>query len=188
MIRKILFPLLATMIVLLALKAAGALVLQLSPALAKTRTYLSGDEQFQDSLNVVSQAYLLYIPAPGFSSHGIVQHNEQGYRGDAVPFARQANSFRVLFMGGSTTYGEAVENPQDSYPARFGQRMQADPAFAGRRIEIINAGVRWGTTAEILTHYLLKFRYYQPDVVVINPGGNDPSSYATPPYHPDYSN
>lgn len=60
--------------------------------------------------------------------------------------------------------------------------------FAQRKIEIINAGVRWGTTAEILNHYLLKFRYYRPDVVVLNPGGNDPAAYMAAPYHPDYSN
>lgn len=186
--RKILFSVISFLLVVLVMELAGAVILHLYPAINKTRHYLAGEAQFQDALNVVSQAYLLYIPAPGFKSHDMIQHNAQGYRGDAVPFARQADSLRVLFMGGSTTYGEAVQDPQDSYPAQFGKRLRADPAFASRNIEIINAGVRWGTSAEILTHYLLKYRYYQPDMVVINPGGNDPSGYATPPYHPDYSN
>jgi len=186
--RKVFFPLTGFLLAVLLLEVVGTFILRMYPAIAKTREYLSGETQFSDALNVVSQAYLLYIPTPSFKSHDAIQHNAQGYRGEAVPFARPQNSLRVLFMGGSTTYGEAVENPQDSYPAQLGKLLQADRAFADRSIEIINAGVRWGTTAEILTHYLLKFRYYQPDIVVLNPGGNDPSAYATPPYHPDYSN
>lgn len=66
--------------------------------------------------------------------------------------------------------------------------LRQDARFSGKKIEIINAGLRFGTTAEILTHYTLKFRYYKPDVVVINPGGNDPVAYVIDNYQPDYSN
>lgn len=186
--RQILFPFLLFCMVVSVFEAAGMVLLRVYPAIEKTRQCLAGDVAFSDALNTVSQAYLLYIPAPGFSSNGVVQHNAQGYRGDSVPLVRSPDSLRILFMGGSTTYGEAVQHPHDSYPAQFGVRLAADARFGHKKIEIINAGVRWGTTAEILNHYLLKFRYYRPDIVVLNPGGNDPAAYASAPYHPDYSN
>jgi lysophospholipase L1-like esterase len=149
---------------------------------------LQGKLKAETDVNATPQAYLLYIPTPGFSSKNFLQNNTQGYRGEAVSLARKPDTLRILFLGGSTTYGEGVENPADTYPAQLGNLLRQDVRFAGKQIEIINAGLRWGTTAEILTHYLLKFRYYHPDLVVINPGGNDPVAYTTPAYQPDYSN
>lgn len=185
--RHVLFSLFALLLVLVLLEGAGGWLLSRQPALAATRELLLGERLPETDVNATPQAYLLYIPTPGFTSHGFQQNNSQGYRGPAIPVQRTPGGFRVLFLGGSTTYGEGVHDPAASYPARLGELLQADPALAGRQVEILNAGLRWGTTAEILTHYLLKFRYYRPDLVVINPGGNDPVAYTTPAYQPDYS-
>lgn len=53
--------------------------------------------------------------------------------------------------------------------------------------EVINAGVPWGTSAELLTHYHFKFHYYNPDIVAIMTGANDAEANTRPFYHPDYS-
>ena len=53
---------------------------------------------------------------------------------------------------------------------------------------MINAGLIDGTTAELLTHYHFKYQYYQPDLVVLNTGGNDAvTADASIYYQPDYS-
>jgi len=169
------------------LEGAALLLFRIDPNLDKSRRYLLGSQQYVDGLNVVPQAYLLYIPAPGFQSKGYQQHNDQGYRGKPVPLGREPGSLRILFMGGSTTYGEGVDNPDDAYPAQVGALLEDKHYFPSHNIEIINAGLRWGTSAEILTHYLMKYRYYKPDLVVINTGGNDVSGYNRY-YHPDLSN
>lgn len=180
------------MLVLIAifLEAIAAFVLKRYPDIETTRQYLRGEQQFQLDMNSIPQAYLLYIPAPNYVTpwNKIKQNNAEGYRGESIPLARSADSLRILFMGGSTTYGEGVQRPEDAFPAQVGKLLRNDLRFAGKNIEIINAGLRFGTTAEILTHYLLKFRYYRPDMVVINPGGNDPISYFIHEYEPDYSN
>jgi len=178
----------AVLLVAVLLEGVGYWILHTYPAIEKTRELLQGTIQPETDVNATPQAYLLYIPTPNFSSHGFQQNNSQGYRGSAVPLAHPPNTLRVLFLGGSTTYGEGVDNPEDSYPAQLGKLLQQDENFSGKNIEIINAGLRYGTTAEILTHYLLKYRYYKPDVVIINPGGNDPVAYVTKFYQPDYSN
>lgn len=158
------------------------------PSISSTRELLLGDKLAQTDVNATSQAYLLYIPTPNFTANGVQQNNAQGYRGEAISVQRSANTLRVLFLGGSTTYGEGVNHASEAYPAQLGLLLQQSPAFSNRQIEILNAGLRWGTSAEILTHYLLKFRYYHPDLVIINPGGNDPAAYTTLNYQPDYSN
>jgi lysophospholipase L1-like esterase len=185
--KALLFSAMACLLVIALLEGVGSWVLHRFPAIAMTRELLAGEKIAETDVNATPQAYLLYIPTPGFVANGIQQNNMQGYRGDAIPLQRQPDSLRVLFLGGSTTYGEGVHQPSETYPAQLGVLLQQDPALAGRRVEIINAGLRWGTTAEILTHYLLKYRYYRPDLVVINPGGNDPVAYTTPGYQPDYS-
>ena len=139
--------------------------------------------------NVVSQAYLLYVPAPGFTSGGVEQHNAHAYRGPIVPLDRAPGKLRVLFMGGSTTYGWLIRRPEQTYPAEVGrilERTDLGPDIDG--IEVINAGLPFGTSAEILTHYLFKYRYYRPDVLVLNTGGNDAQGTGNPRiYQPDYS-
>jgi lysophospholipase L1-like esterase len=177
--------------VLLGIEAVGWYVLGAVPDMEKTRRLLLSNKPSQAWLNTVSQPYLLYISAPNYSKGGFKQHNAQGYRGEAVPLRRQSdNTLRILFMGGSTTYGEGVLDPMDAYPAQVGRMLAQDPDFSGIKIEVINAGIRYGTSAEMLTHYLFKYRYYKPDLVVMNPGGNDPIVYRTryAKYHPDFSN
>lgn len=188
-LKNVSFYLVLLVLLAVVLECMAALVLRLYPDIEHTRDYLRGKTQQQLSMNSVAQPYLLYIPAPGYvdPKTGIQQNNADGYRGDVVPLQRENNTFRVLFLGGSTTYGEGVERPEEAYPARLGELLQQDPAFVGKKVEVINAGLRFGTTAEIITHYLLKFRYYKPDAVIINPGGNDPVAYLFSSYQPDYS-
>lgn len=188
--KKIIFFLIMLMSIVIVIEAVAAFILKQNPDIETTRKYLRGEQQMQLDMNSVSQAYLLYIPAPNYvtPTDNIKQNNAEGYRGEAVPLQRASNSLRILFMGGSTTYGEGVANPRDAFPAQVGSLLQKDVRFAGKKVEVINAGLRFGTTAEILTHYLLKFRYYRPDMVVINPGGNDPVAYVVHEYEPDYSN
>jgi lysophospholipase L1-like esterase len=185
--RESIFSLIGITIAVIFIEISGGVILHFYPNVEKARELLQGKIVAETSVNATPQAYLLYIPTPLFTSNNIVQNNADGYRGKAVTVERTPNSFRILFMGGSTTYGEGVEHPDDSYPAQLGKLLTADAEFSGKNIEVINAGLRWGTSAEILTHYLLKYRYYKPDLVILNPGGNDPEAYAARSYQPDYS-
>ncbi len=186
--RKFFFSFMLVLFVALFFEVVGAALLKKYPHIELSRELLAGKQQLDAGLNSIPQAFLLYIPRPNFSSDGYAQHNAHGYRGPQIPLHRKPHTLRVLFMGGSTTYGEGVKNPADSYPAQLGKLLERDPLLQGMQVEVINAGLRGGTSAEILTHYLLKYRYYRPDIVVLNPGGNDPVAYFVPTYHPDYSN
>jgi lysophospholipase L1-like esterase len=90
-------------------------------------------------------------------------------------------------MGGSTTYGEGSAKANETYPAYLETLLANDLPTGWKGIEVINAGIPYGTTAEILTQYQFKFHYYRPDLVILNPGGNDAVGLVLPHYHPDYS-
>ncbi len=149
--------------------------------LEATRLRLSGEVTAKANKDgVIGQPYLLYVPSPGFRDH-----NEQGYRGEAVPMHRQPNTLRVLCMGGSTTYGYGSRARGTSYPAQLEKILDAERPEGVVDVEVINAGLVDATTAELLTHYHFKFHYFRPDLVIINTGGNDPGVNAN--YQPDYS-
>jgi hypothetical protein len=66
----------------------------------------------------MSLPYLGYVPYPGYKNHGIVQHNEDSYRGNKVPL-QKGKKIRVLCLGGSTTYGHGVAYPHETFPAQL---------------------------------------------------------------------
>lgn len=135
---------------------------------------------------IIGQPYLLYVPAPDYTS-GRNYHNSQGYRGSAVTMRRTPGVTRVLCLGGSTTYGNSVDAPEEAYPARLAEFLNRQKPESVDRVEVINGGLEYATTAELLTHYHFKFHYYRPDLVVINTGGNDGLPPSTSNYQPDYS-
>ncbi len=135
---------------------------------------------------LIGQSYLNYVPAPNFEDDFGIQHNPHGYRGALVEVARRENTLRILCLGGSTTYSWRVERPDQAYPAQLERVLAASPPGNYRDVEVINAGLPWGTSAELLTHYHFKYHYYKPDWVVIHTGLNDAQAFDAPFYQPDY--
>jgi len=157
----------------------------LEPLRAALAGELLPEATFQRS---IPQPYLLYAPAPGHrSSTGEVDHNMQGYRGRPVELKKTPDLVRVLCLGGSTTYGWRVASAEEAFPAQLEKLLNSGPPGGGRRYEVINAGLPFGTSAELLTHYHFKFHYFQPDIVIIHTGGNDALALDRGHYHPDYS-
>lgn len=186
-LRRISFALAMAVGVALTLELAARLVFAGLPDFERTRQALRGElgegARFQRS---VGQPYLLYLPAPSFSDEHGVQHNRDGYRGERVPLARTEGVLRLLFLGGSTTYGWKVPKATETYPAQIGALLREDLPGGASDVEIINGGLPWGTSAEMLTHYLFKYHYYRPDLVVIHAGANDATAMLAPGYQPDY--
>ncbi|MBS1593828.1 MAG: SGNH/GDSL hydrolase family protein [Bacteroidetes bacterium] len=144
----------------------------------KVRAMLIGDTAADQRARYLSQPYLGYIPDPGYAAHGEVQHNDAGYRGEKIPLVR-SRKLRILCLGGSTTYGLGVPLPYQTYPARLSfllnKVIKEDSAlhtmYGGA--EVLNAGLEAGTSAEELEQYLMKYRYYRPDIVIVHSGVND---------------
>lgn len=144
-------------------------------------------ENLRSSRRVIGQPYLNYALAPDFKDGDGSQHNAHGQRGPLVPMERQPGTLRVLCLGGSTTYGWSVRRPDEAYPGQLQALLAAKPPPGYSEVEVINAGLPWGTSAELLTHYHFKFHYYRPDWVVLHVGINDAQAIDADNFHPDYS-
>lgn len=185
--RKVVLWLALLSVTLLGGEGLARLTFALVPRLQKTRALLAGELVPVSYQGTIGQAYLHYVPAPLFEQDGFRQHNEHGYRGKLVPVERTPGVARILCLGGSTTYGWGEPDPDQSYPAHLERILRESPLPGWRDVEVINAGLPWGTTAELLTHYQFKFAYYLPDLVIVNAGGNDARGTVIPGYQPDYS-
>lgn len=91
----------------------------------------------------------------------------RAYR-DKVYDRAKSTAFRIVCLGGSTTYGHNLR-PESAWPA-VTERLLRE---RGYDVEVINAGMPWYATAHSLANYVLHMRYYEPDVVVVMHGVND---------------
>jgi len=111
---------------------------------------------------------------PGFSIS--VKINSSGYRDEEVKNPKPSNSYRILAIGDSFTWGLGVE-AEDSWVEQL-QSMLNDsrirnPVFQDKRIEIINTGVgSWNTEVEyaFLKNKGIKL---EPDAVILGFLSND---------------
>lgn len=154
-----------------------------------------GSNPFEQGVSkYISQPYLNYIPNPQYDGKSYIkilnsddtdqydtvkfnQHNAHGYRGALVPVKKQSK-YRILCMGGSTTYGTGVYNPKNTYPAQLEKILNqwhksGKLILAKNGVEVLNAGLEAGNSAEELMQYLFKYRYYKPDLTILHSGGND---------------
>ena len=144
-------------------------------------------EGLRSGRRVIGQSYLNYAPAPEFKDGDGQQHNAHGYRGPLVPLQRKPGTLRILCLGGSTTYGWSVRRPEEAYPGQLQKVLAAALPAGYSGVEVINAGLPWGTSAEWLTHYHFKYHQHRADWVIIHAGINDAQAIDARHFHPDYS-
>ena len=148
---------------------------------------LGSDKAAPLAFRLAGQPYLTIVPAPNVTDKFGPQHNKDGYRGKLYPMERQPNTARIVCLGGSTTYCWIVDRADETYPAQLENVLDTRKPAGVDDVEVINGGTISATTAELLAYYHFKFKYYRPDLVIINTGGNDATTEDTEFYQPDYS-
>ncbi len=192
--RKLAFTGILVIFIITLLEITGQVMISRTYGYSKMRMFLLGKSDTDNLPRLTAHPYLNYICTPNYSQAGYQWHNKYGYRGDTVPFFRDSTAYRILFLGGSTTYSYFIERTENTFPEQVAKLMMLDTAWhhfsSGKykTAEVINGGLPAGTSLELLTHYLFKYKYFRPDLVVIHTGGNDSFSYYEGgPYQPDYS-
>lgn len=99
--------------------------------------------------------------------------NNQGFRGSSVDLPKPRGTYRILALGGSTTFGWGVKD-SDTYPSLLEALLndRCTPKFASR-IEVVNGGVPGYVSAQNRLSLERKWLRYQPDKVLIMDGLND---------------
>ncbi len=96
--------------------------------------------------------------------------NAEGFRGKAILSPKPEGRIRIVCLGGSTTYADAVTD-EESYPSQLEAWLRR--ARPGEDIEVINAGVPSYTTAESLANFAFRCLDYEPTAIVIYHAAND---------------
>lgn len=109
--------------------------------------------------------YVGYVPHPDFP-----EHNTLGYRGPEIALPKPEGMFRIVALGGSTTYSTGT-GPQDSYPAQLERILREDYDYAN--VEVINGGIPGYTSWDTLVNYLLRVVELEPDLLIVYDGIND---------------
>ncbi|MFZ6012012.1 MAG: SGNH/GDSL hydrolase family protein [Bacteroidota bacterium] len=132
--------------------------------------------------SIVSHPYMLYANKPLFKD-SVQQHNSLGYRNAEFSVEKGDDVIRILTLGGSTTYGYLNKDPNSTWPAILQKKLQ--PHFT-KKIEVINGGLKYATSAELLAGYIFRHRYIKPDYIIFHEGGNDAVPVFFDEYDPEY--
>jgi len=138
---------------------------------SKFKKYASVEQLKQRENTSISamHRYIGYIPTPGFSK-GKNRHNSMGLRGEEVTTPKPKGEFRIICIGGSTTYTADVEDYKLSYPFLLQENLQ-DSGYSN--VKVINAGMLSYTTYESLINLQLRLLDLEPDLLVIYHAVND---------------
>lgn len=113
--------------------------------------------------------YLGYVPTPNYH-RGANKHNRLGFRGDEFAVPKPPGVYRIVCLGGSTTYSMGVDDYTDSYPYRLQQELREEGSAP---VEVINAGVPGYASVESLINFELRVLDLEPDMLIVYHGIND---------------
>jgi lysophospholipase L1-like esterase len=166
-IRQIVKPLvIIVFITLFAIEVVFRIYIATNGTRDEQAMYLWSREEInaQDQL-VKPVPYLNYIANPEHP-----EHNELGYRGGDIDLPKPNGVFRIVTIGGSTTYSTGT-SPEESYPAFLQQILQDEYGYT--QVEVINGGMSGYSSWENLSNFAFRILELEPDMVLVYAAVND---------------
>ena len=119
---------------------------------------------------IESRPYMLYWNRPNHTRKGFKQTDANGFRFKGYDVSLMKSSKRILCYGGSTTYSDHVfKNPSDCWPHLLESKLRD----VGEDVEVINCGLNYAMTTELLSHLIFEGVHFNPDFVILHGPGND---------------
>lgn len=113
--------------------------------------------------------YLGYVTSANFQ-RGENKHNGLGFRGGDVSAEKPEDTYRIVAVGGSTTYSVHVEDYRESYPDLLNDYLH-NAGFDS--VEVINAGVSGYSSYDNLINLSFRVLPLKPDLIILYQGFND---------------
>jgi lysophospholipase L1-like esterase len=129
----------------------------------------------------IRQEALLYnsVPFVGYiTSNRSSDHNAMGYRGPEIELPKPPDIFRIVAVGGSTTYGIGVAE-SDSWPRLLEGILRDEYGYS--HVEVVNMGAVGYTTWNSLSNFEFRGLEMQPDMLMVYHGINDIGIRTLPP-------
>src|SRR5262245_25410501 len=139
--------------------------------------------------------YVGFVLRPGFESRAEsrrrVHINSLGMRGAEMAAKKPPGTYRILCLGGSTTFGTGATADDKAYPAQLERLLNAhaaaQPGGAPLHYEVGNCGVSGYSSAEDLVNLEMRLLELEPDAILLYEGANDGRIVQTRGFKPDYS-
>jgi lysophospholipase L1-like esterase len=183
LLRTILVPIFIAIALLFLVEGAWRVVGRIrTKAWPQTRAVAAA--RFVESVGKAYERHPFFVvsgrPGGGFDLAGHkVEFDERGYRKPAAA-GPKGTKFRVVCIGGSTTFDLLAATGDDTWPARLAQILGPD-------YEVVNAGFPGWTTAESLIALELRDVDLAPDLIVSFAGLNDLQPGSHRPFRRDYA-
>ena len=115
--------------------------------------------------------YLAYAVRPDFVLEPSakqplsIRHNSLGFRGRETTWEKPAGTYRIVCLGGSSTYGFGPSSNETNWTERL--EVHLNEAQPGKTVEVINAGCQGYSTFESLINLELRAIDFRPDLVIV---------------------
>ncbi len=106
----------------------------------------------------------------GFEKGAYVKINSQGLRDYEYPLQKAPNTFRIIVLGDSVTFGTGV-TMEETYAKRLEKILNA--GSSRRRYEVLNFGIPGAETHHELLYFEKKGLGYSPDLLILGYFLND---------------
>ena len=130
----------------------------------RIRYVYSRNEIRQRTARLSGMPFVEYGLTPGFPTQ-----SQQRFRGPEILVRKSPGVFRIIALGGSTTYGDHIDRWEDAYPAQLEHTLRE----RGHVVEVINAGVPGYSSWEMLIAFELRLVDLEPDLLLVYEGIND---------------
>ena len=135
--------------------------------------YLYSQEDIRHRVGMMMpMPYVNYVAWPEYAGH-----NRLGYRGPEVEIPKPDGVFRIVALGGSTTYGIST-SWEDAYPAQLQSRLREEYGYT--HVEVVNAGLSGYSSWDTLANFAFRVLELEPDLVIFYEGINDVQPRAVP--------
>jgi lysophospholipase L1-like esterase len=106
-----------------------------------------------------------------------VDVNSLGFRGDEIAPRKPEGVFRIVALGGSTTFGyhNSIPSTEETWPYKLERELRQ--RFPDRSIEVVNAGVPGYTLRNSLINFVARVTWLEPDLIIVYHGVNDASAF-----------
>jgi lysophospholipase L1-like esterase len=115
----------------------------------------------------------IYMGLPYFNYGMNPQHedvNTMGYRGDLVPLEKPEDTYRIVTLGGSTTFGWHVDTA-DTWPQQLETVLRFDLGY--ENVEVVNLASLAYNSHGSVTNLFIRGVNFDPDLVIVYHGIND---------------
>ncbi|NJL96072.1 MAG: hypothetical protein HC915_21240 [Anaerolineae bacterium] len=122
----------------------------------------------------VGQPYINYMLNPDHP-----EINSRGFRGPEIELPKPPGRYRIVALGGSTTYGFDLPTWELTFPGQLQRILREDYGYTN--VDVINGGADLYTTWESLVNLQFRVLELEPDLIIIYHGVNDTTARLVPP-------